>query len=88
MSNVDAAIFKAKLELETITPEEIQEWASATLETDSSNDLALEICFLSKPEEVITYFKKISKNIFSVILTDEIFIFFFKNYIKKKLILF
>ena len=54
MSNVDAAIFKAKLELETITPEEIQEWAIATLETDSSNDLALEICFLSKPEEVIT----------------------------------
>lgn len=88
MSNVDAAIFKAKLELETITPEEIQEWAIATLETDSSNDLALEICFLSKPEEVITYFKKISKNIFSVTLTDEIINDLLKDYINKNLSLF
>ena len=88
MSNVDAAIFKAKLELETITPEEIQEWASATLETDSSNDLALEICFLSKPEEVIAFFKEISKYIFSVTLTDEIINDLLKDYINKNLSLF
>lgn len=52
MSNVDAAIFKAKLELETITPEEIQEWAIATLETGSSNDLALEIFFYQNQKKL------------------------------------
>ncbi|WP_089604288.1 hypothetical protein [Acinetobacter piscicola] len=88
MSNVDAAIFKARLELKTIKPEEIQEWAIATLEADSSNVLALEICFFSKPKEVVTHFKKMSKNIFSQTLTEKIINDLLKDYINKNLSLF
>ncbi len=32
MSDIEKAIFKAKLKLETLTPEEIQRWAIETLE--------------------------------------------------------
>ncbi|MFV5264776.1 hypothetical protein ACMUMS_14610, partial [Acinetobacter courvalinii] len=64
MSEIEKAIFKAKLELEIITAEEIQRWAIETLEKDSSNDLALEICFLSTPEQVTTYFNQLYRSLF------------------------
>ncbi len=63
MSDTEKVIFKAKLELETITPEEIQKWAIEALEKDSSNELALDICFLPTSEQVQTYFKQISNKI-------------------------
>lgn len=52
MSDIEKAIFKVKLELEIITPEEIQRWAIETLEKNSSNDLALDICFLSTSDHL------------------------------------
>ena len=85
MSDIEKAIFKAKLELETITPEEIQRWAIETLEKDSSNDLALEICFLSTPEQVTTYFNQLSRSLFNTDLTKESVNDLLKDYIKKHL---
>lgn len=85
MSDIEKAIFKAKLELETITPEEIQRWAIEALEKDSSNDLALEICFLSTPEQVTTYFNQLSRSLFNTGLTKESVNNFLKDYIEKHL---
>ena len=85
MSDKEKAIFKAKLELETITPEEIQRWAIEALEKDSSNDLALEICFLSTPEQVTTYFNQLSRSLFNTGLTKESVNNFLKDYIEKHL---
>lgn len=83
MSDIEKAIFKAKLELETITPEEIQRWAIETLEKDPSNDLALEICFFSTPEQVASYFKQLSITIFSIDLTKQLVNNLLKDYIEK-----
>lgn len=85
MSDIEKAIFKAKLELETITPEEIQRWAIEALEKDPSNDLALEICFLSTPEQVTTYFNQLSRNLFNTGLTKESVNNLLKDYIEKHL---
>ncbi|MEG2883771.1 MAG: hypothetical protein RR884_04200 [Acinetobacter sp.] len=85
MSDIEKAIFKAKLELETITPEEIQRWAIETLEKNSSNDLALEICFLSTPEQVRTYFNQLSRSLFNTDLTKESVNNLLKDYIEKHL---
>ena len=85
MSDIEKAIFKAKLELETITLEEIQRWAIETLEKNSSNDLALEICFLSTPEQVTTYFNQLSRSLFNTGLTKESVNNFLKDYIEKHL---
>lgn len=85
MSDIEKAIFKAKLELETITPEEIQKWAIETLEKDLSNDLALEICFLSTPEQITTYFNQLSRSLFNTDLTKESVNNLLKDYIEKHL---
>ncbi|EXB24389.1 hypothetical protein J537_3510 [Acinetobacter baumannii 1437282] len=85
MSDIEKAIFKAKLELEIITAEEIQRWAIETLEKDSSNDLALEICFLSTPEQVTTYFNQLSRSLFNTDLTKESVNKLLKDYIEKHL---
>ena len=85
MSEIEKAIFKAKLELEIITAEEIQRWAIETLEKDSSNDLALEICFLSTPEQVTTYFNQLSRSLFNTDLTKESVNNLLKDYIEKHL---
>ncbi|WP_032881310.1 hypothetical protein [Acinetobacter sp. WC-323] len=85
MSEIEKAIFKAKLELEIITAEEIQRWAIETLEKDSSNDLALEICFLSTPEQVTTYFNQLSRSLFNTDLTKESVNKLLKDYIEKHL---
>ncbi|WP_339352647.1 hypothetical protein [Acinetobacter beijerinckii] len=83
MRDIEKAIFKAKLELETITPEEIQRWAIETLEKNPSNDLALEICFFSTPEQVASYFKQLSITIFSIDLTKQLVNNLLKDYIEK-----
>ncbi len=85
MSDIEKAIFKAKLELETITPEEIQRWAIEALEKDPSNDLALEICFLSTPQQVTTYFNQLSRSLFNTGLTKESVNNLLKDYIEKHL---
>ena len=85
MSDKEKAIFKAKLELETITPEEIQRWAIEALEKDPSNDLALEICFLSTPQQVTTYFNQLSRSLFNTGLTKESVNNLLKDYIEKHL---
>ncbi|ESK54599.1 hypothetical protein [Acinetobacter tjernbergiae] len=85
MYDIEKAIFKVKLELETITPEEIQRWAIEALEKDPSNDLALEICFLSTPEQVTTYFNQLSRNLFNTGLIKESVNNFLKDYVEKHL---
>ena len=85
MSDIDKALFKAKLELEIITPEEIQQWASTTLEKDSSNNLALDICFLSTPEQVVAYFKQLSQTIFTTDTAKHIVNQIMLRYIEKNL---
>ncbi|MCU4370007.1 hypothetical protein [Acinetobacter courvalinii] len=85
MSDIEKAIFKAKLELEIITAEEIQRWAIETVKKDSSNDLALEICFLSTPEQVTTYFNQLSRSLFNTDLTKESVNKLLKDYIEKHL---
>ncbi|WP_202740509.1 MULTISPECIES: hypothetical protein [Acinetobacter] len=85
MSEIEKAIFKAKLELEIITAEEIQRWAIETLEKDSSNDLALEICFLSTPEQITTYFNQLSRSLFNTDLTKVSVNKLLKDYIEKHL---
>jgi hypothetical protein len=85
MSNIEKAIFKVKLELETITPEEIQRWAIETLEKNSSNDLALDICFLSTSDQVTTYFNQLSRSLFNTDLTKESVNNLLKDYIEKHL---
>ncbi|WP_436870898.1 hypothetical protein [Acinetobacter courvalinii] len=85
MSEIEKAIFKAKLELEIITAEEIQRWAIETLEKDSSNDLALEICFLSTPEQVTTYFNQLTRSLFNTDLTKVSVNKLLKDYIEKHL---
>ena len=84
MSDIEKAIFKAKLELETITPEEIQRWAIETLEKNPSNDLALELCFLSTPEQIKDYFKQVSKIIFDLNLTKNMIQTLLEEYLSKK----
>ncbi|EKU56944.1 hypothetical protein ACINWC323_0538 [Acinetobacter sp. WC-323] len=71
--------------MEIITAEEIQRWAIETLEKDSSNDLALEICFLSTPEQVTTYFNQLSRSLFNTDLTKESVNKLLKDYIEKHL---
>ncbi|MBC9228789.1 hypothetical protein HI850_005495 [bacterium SPL81] len=83
MRDIEKAIFKAKLELETITPEEIQRWAIETLEKNPSNDLALEICFLSTPEQVLSYFKRLSNSVYNI--SSAIIYDLLKSYIKKNI---
>lgn len=85
MSDIEKAIFKVKLELETITPEEIQRWAIETLEKNSSNDLALDICFLSTLDQVTTYFNQLSRSLFNTDLTKESVNNLLKDYIEKHL---
>ncbi|ENX09430.1 hypothetical protein [Acinetobacter courvalinii] len=85
MSDIEKVIFKAKLELEIITAEEIQRWAIETVKKDSSNDLALEICFLSTPEQVTTYFNQLSRSLFNTDLTKESVNKLLKDYIEKHL---
>lgn len=85
MSDAEKAIFKIKLELETITPEEIQRWAIETLETNSSNDLALDICFLSAPEQITTYFKQLSKTILYTELSKRSVNNLLKDYVEKNI---
>lgn len=81
MSDIQKAIFKAKLELETITTEEIQRWALETLEKDSSDDLALEVCLLTTQEQVLMYFKQLSNSVFQLSSTEGIPSQLLKEYI-------
>ncbi|ENU79762.1 hypothetical protein F975_02391 [Acinetobacter sp. ANC 3789] len=83
MSDIEKAIFKAKLELEIITAEEIQRWAVETLEDNPSHDLALDICFLSTSEQVSNYFKQLSKNLLNTKLTKEYVNLLLNEYIVK-----
>lgn len=53
---------KVELELNIHSYEDVQKWAIETLENDPSNEFALDICFLSTPEEVLEYSRCIPKN--------------------------
>lgn len=83
MSDREKAIFKAKLELEIITSEEIQKWAIETLKDNPSDGLALDICFLSTSEQTSNYFKQLSKDLFYRELTKDSVHSLLKDYIEK-----
>ncbi|RLZ10243.1 hypothetical protein EAH57_04455 [Acinetobacter sp. 2JN-4] len=54
--------FKFDLEFGLKTAEDIQQWAILALEVAPSNELALDICFLSTPDEILNYFKNIDRS--------------------------
>ena len=59
MSEANKIQFKVELDLYLKSPEDIQKWALDTLEINPSDELALEVCFLADPQEIIEHFKKI-----------------------------
>ena len=59
MSEANKIQFKVELDLYLKPPEDIQKWALDTLEINPSDELALEVCFLADPQEIIEHFKKI-----------------------------
>ena len=83
MSDLEKATFKLKLELKIITAEEIQRWAIETVEKDPSNDLALDICFLSTSNQVLSYFKQLSNRVYDI--SSETIYDLIKRYIEKNI---
>jgi len=85
MSNSYKFQLKMELDLKLITPEEIQSWAVHALENDSTNELALDICFLSNTEQILEYFKLTEKSEFCSYSRDSLAIKVMENYIFKHL---
>jgi len=85
MSNIYKFQLKMELDLKLITPEEIQSWAVHALENDSTNELALDICFLSNIEQLLQYFKLTEKSEFCFYSRDSLAIKVMENYIFKHL---
>lgn len=83
MSEVDKIKFKAELELDLKSPEDIQKWALNILEKDPSDELALDICFLSTSEQVLNYFKQISKEFFDIHLKNKVIVDLLNDYVLK-----
>ena len=84
MSKANKIQFKAELELDLKSPEDIQKWALDILEKDPSDELALDICFLSTSEQVLDYFKKISKESFDIYLKNKVIDNLLNDYVLKK----
>ncbi|QVR66777.1 hypothetical protein [Acinetobacter sp. BHS4] len=83
MSNSYKFQLKLELDLKLITPEEIQDWAMHALEDDPTNELALDICFLSNTEQVLQYFRLTERSEFSETLIDKVTTKVLENYIFK-----
>ncbi|MEB6623524.1 hypothetical protein MXM84_03265 [Acinetobacter pittii] len=83
MSNSYKFQLKLELDLKLITPEEIQDWAMHALEDDPTNELALDICFLSNTEQVLQYFRLTERSEFSETLIDKETTKVLENYIFK-----
>lgn len=83
MSNSYKFQLKMELDLKLITPEEIQNWAVHALENDPTNELALDICFLSNTEQILQYFRLTKKSEFSETSVDEITRKVLENFIFK-----
>ena len=83
MSNSYKFQLKLELDLKLITPEEIQDWAMHALEDDPTNELALDICFLSNTEQVLQYFRLTERNEFSETSIDKVTTKVLENYIFK-----
>lgn len=85
MSNSYKFQLKMELDLKLITPEEIQNWAVHALENDPTNELALDICFLSNTEQILEYFRFTETSEFCSFSRDRLAIKFMENYIFKHL---
>ncbi|PTV44591.1 hypothetical protein DBL02_12975 [Acinetobacter oleivorans] len=85
MTNIYKFQLKMELDLKLITPEEIQNWAVLALENDPTNELALDICFLSNSEQISQYFKLTEKSEFCSYSRDSLAIKVLENYIFKHL---
>jgi len=83
MSNSYKFQLKLELDLKLITPEEIQDWAMHALENDPTNELALDICFLSNTKQVLQYFRLTERNEFSETSIDKVTTKVLENYIFK-----
>ncbi|MFK8986637.1 hypothetical protein [Acinetobacter seifertii] len=85
MSNSYKFQLKMELDLKLVTPEEIQNWAVHALENDPTNELALDICFLSNTEQILQYFRLTEKSEFCSCSRDRLAIKIMENYIFKHL---
>ncbi|MBD0446234.1 hypothetical protein RFH95_08700 [Acinetobacter nosocomialis] len=85
MSNSYKFQLKMELDLKLITPEEIQNWAVHALENDPTNELALDICFLSNTKQILQYFRLTEKSEFFSCSRDRLAIKVMENYIFKHL---
>jgi hypothetical protein len=72
-----------KLNVGLITPKEIQAWADKRILEDSSDEFALDICFLGSDVEVKKYFNKLVRSDLDV-YESPIAISVLKEYISKK----
>lgn len=81
MSNSYKFQLKLELDLKLITPEEVQDWAMHALENDPTNELALDICFLSNTEQILQYFRLTERNEFSETSIDKVTTKVLENYI-------
>jgi len=77
--------FKAELELDLKSPEDIQKWALDILESNPSDELALEICFLADQQQITEYFKKILITDFDINIRESVINKLLNNYIFNKI---
>lgn len=83
MSEIDKIQLKVELNLKL--SEDIQKWAIDALEIDPTNELALDICFLSTSKQVLEYFKQISKESFDIDLRKNVINKLLNDYVFNKL---
>lgn len=62
MNEIETIKLKAQLTLGLKTTDDIEQWAMYTLSKDESNQLALDLCFLTNSEQMLHYFHVLPKN--------------------------
>lgn len=85
MNKANQIQFKAELELDLKSPEDIQKWALDILESNPSDELALEICFLADQQQITEYFKKILITDFDINIRENVINKLLNNYIFNKI---
>jgi len=85
MNKANQIQFKAELELDLKSPEDIQKWALDILESNPSDELALEICFLADQQQITEYFKKILITDFDINIRESVINKLLNNYIFNKI---
>jgi hypothetical protein len=76
--------FGLKLNIELITPKEIQTWADKKILEDNNDQFVLDICYLKSDDEVKNYFNKLIQADLNIHNKQLISINILKEYISKK----